>query len=114
MGNRVKKKKWNLGHWEGGHYVSKGKRGYWSKYGGGDSWREPQEVEWYCQSCNQLQPGVMPSYKIAMDDGEYVRVCPMCKHISLVERLEQIYDLITLVRPFGGTIANLLSLPLNY
>jgi hypothetical protein len=112
MVNKIKK--WNLGHWDKGHYVSTGNRGYWSKYGGGDHWREPEEKTWYCQSCNQEQLSVMPSYKIPLNDSEFARVCPMCKHISLIEELIYFSELVNLIRPYGNAIANLLSLPLRY
>jgi hypothetical protein len=108
------KKDWKMGHWEGSHYIPKGNRGYHSKYGGGKRWKEPDDNEWYCQSCNQPQLGIMPSYSVRLNDEESVRVCPMCKHISLVKEIIYYTELVNIIRPFGNAIANLLSLPLRY
>jgi len=109
-------KEWKLGHWDKGHYVTSGTRGYWSKYGGGEKWREFEEEGWYCQSCNRKQFAVLPSYRIPLDSREEARVCVFCKHLSLVNSMIVFADLVSLIRPSGFTnaIANLLSLPLPY
>ena len=108
-----------MGHWEKGHYVSAGGRGYWSKYGGGKLYKEPEERVWYCQSCKGAQLAIMPSYKIPIggESTDFIRVCSACKHISLRKNVVIYVELIKLVRPFedvSSALANLLSLPLAY
>ena len=108
-----------MGHWEKGHYVSVGGRGYWSKYGGGKLYKEPEEKVWYCQSCKEPQLAVMQSYKIPIgpDSEDSIRVCSVCKHIALRKNVVVYVELIKLIRPFNeisSAIANLLSLPIGY
>lgn len=113
------KKSWNYGHWEKGHYISVGKRGYWSKYGGGKERKIEEEYNWFCQTCKREQLSILPSYKIPLDDLgiENARVCTLCKYASLLHDVFLLHELLKLVRPFGNIgsdIANLLTLPLPY
>ena len=113
------KTNWNMGHWEGGRYISSGKRGYWSKYGGGKQYKEPEEITWYCQSCQEIQPAVMHSYSIPFggEVEENTRVCAICKHIAIRRKTVIYIELRKLVSPFQNltsALANLLSLPTQY
>jgi hypothetical protein len=114
---------WKIGHWEGSHYISKGTRGYWSKYGGGRQVEDLQEHNWVCQSCKEEQFNVLPSYRILFDgeNNETARVCVLCKHKSVVTKTIIFLDLIDIIRipdylkhyRWAGSLANLLTLPLN-
>lgn len=106
-----------MGHWEKGHYVTTGKRGFWSKYGGGEKWKEPAETKWHCQSCGEERYAFMPSYKIPLDNTEFARICSLCKHLAVIREILVFHELLSLMKPFGkhsNAIANLLTIPLPW
>jgi len=115
--------KWKLGYWKGSHYISKGTRGYWSKYGGGRQIEDTQNNAWVCQSCKEEQWPILPSYRMLFDNdtNETVRVCSLCKNKSVVTKTIIFVDLIDIIRipdylksyRWAGSLANLLTLPIN-
>lgn len=72
----------------------------WSKYGGPMFGLVKSEHEWYCQSCSQLQPEGVAQYMIPINETlrEYVRVCSICKHKQISEKINY-RQLIIVVRP---------------
>lgn len=104
------------GYWVKSHYVSRSNTGYWSKYGGGKLVEHAQLPEWKCQSCGEMQFNVLPSYLYEYPQGEYIKICTMCRYMVIRYSLETFTDLLSVVRGTGvfDTIANLLTLPLRY
>lgn len=113
MGNSIKK-----GYWKGGRYISFGKTGYWSKYGGGKLYKHMQEEnkDWYCQSCGDLQFPALPSFLIKTGENEYVKVCVFCRFAVAKYDIIDIRDLQIVMRKPDtmAYIANLLTLPLRF
>lgn len=70
------------GYWQGSHYISRGRTGHWSKWGGPrkDLIQEEVTNTWYCQSCRKEQKKEFMVYQFEFPLGgkEYIRVCHDC------------------------------------
>jgi YgiT-type zinc finger domain-containing protein len=104
------------GYWAKGHYISQSNTGHWSKYGGGRLVEIIDLPTWNCQSCHELQINCFPSYLFQYPEGEYIKICVMCRYIVTRFTPTTFDELITLVRrtPLFSLIANLLTLPASY
>lgn len=89
MGLRLK------GYWQKSVYIKQGKRGYWSKWGGGIGYKE-EDSQWVCQACG-LDMWQLPHFSFKLDDV-FIKVCPMCYWTANVARTVSFVDLIGLVR----------------
>lgn len=97
MGNLKYKK----GYWKGSHYITQGRKGYWSKYG-----RSTNEIEsstpreWICQSCAVPQFSILPQFLLSLEDDtwERVKVCTLCAWRSKVWNRPLFYELIEVIR----------------
>lgn len=77
--------------------ISKEMKG-WTKWGGPRHGYETQEEEWYCQSCKEVQPDVFPSYLIDIQNGDLARICSKCYFQSIINQINNIFDLIRITR----------------
>jgi hypothetical protein len=72
----------------------------WTKWGGprqGYS-SEEENNEWYCQSCKEKQTDELPAYLISVDRKDWARICSVCFYESLINDINNIFDLIDFVR----------------
>lgn len=104
------------GYWAKGRYVSQSNTGHWSKYGGGRLVEIVDLPIWNCQSCQEPQVDCLPSYLFQYPEGEYIKICVMCRYIVIRFQPKSFDELISLVRrtPLFSVIANLLTLPALY
>lgn len=104
------------GYYVKSHYVSKSNTGYWSKYGGGRYVEETHLPIWFCQSCNLPQVNVLPSYLFEYPTGEYIKICTLCRHITIRYHLQTIDELLEKTRDSELTrnIANLITMSILY
>ena len=73
----------------------------WSKWGGAREGLVKEDLdEWYCQTCGQRQIKILPSYMFPTDDTQrdFVRVCTMCKAKSLLFHLDELSELLDLLK----------------
>lgn len=102
------------GYWVKSHYISTSNTGHWSKYGGGRLQEIVNLPTWVCQACQEMQTDCLPSYLFQYPEGEYIKICVMCRHVVIRYELKTFDQLITKVRrtPLFNLLANLLTLPL--
>ncbi len=101
------------GYWDKSHYVSKSNTGFWTKWGGGRYVEVIDLPEWSCQACNDPQVDVLPSYLFQYPEGEYIKICAMCRYVVIRYELKSFKELLSKVRhtDLFSMIANLLTLP---
>jgi hypothetical protein len=87
--------------------VSVAMRG-WTKWGGPNHGYFTITPEWYCQCCKELQTDQLPAYLINMEDNEVARVCSKCFNTAIMKHIENIFDLIKLLRGFEESVDNIL------
>lgn len=71
----------------------------WTKYEGARSNLTHSSEDWNCQACGSEMPGEMPAYRFPFDDSNMLRICPMCQHKALMEKVISFSKLVKLVRP---------------
>lgn len=104
------------GYWKKSIYVSTSNTGYWSKYGGGRYREDVSLPFWTCQACNEMQINILPSYLIEYPQGEFLKVCTMCRYITIrynIKAFDQLVDKVRHTNLFS-LIANLLTVPIQY
>lgn len=70
----------------------------WSKWYGANNNLFVITPEWYCQACTQQQTKELPSYLIRIQAHEYARICSVCLHLAIENKINNIADLIQMVR----------------
>ena len=71
----------------------------WTKWYGANNNLFVITPEWFCQACNEQQTNELPSYLIRIQDSEYARICSVCLHIALERKINNIFDLMGVVKP---------------
>jgi len=75
----------------------KGIRG-WTRWGGANNSLYTITPEWYCQACQEKQTLDLPSYLIRIENQEYARICSVCLHTALERHVNNIFDLMGIVK----------------
>jgi hypothetical protein len=70
----------------------------WTKWYGANNNLFVITPEWYCQACQGQQTKELPSYLIRIQDQEYARICSVCLNVALTGKINNIYDLMLLVK----------------
>lgn len=71
----------------------------WTKWYGANNNLFVLTTEWYCQACNEKQTNELPSYLIRIENQEYGRICSVCLHTALQRHINNIFDLMSVVKP---------------
>lgn len=75
--------------------------GGWSKYlGGWYGYANHTKIreEWACQACGERQPESIRPFMFKIFHREYVRICPLCLHISKAKKITVYTKLVRIVR----------------
>ncbi len=70
----------------------------WTKWGGPRHGVLTITREWYCQACKEVQSDELPSYLIDIREGDLARVCSTCCYMAIINKIDNIFDLIDIVR----------------
>jgi hypothetical protein len=70
----------------------------WTKWYGANNNLFVITPEWFCQACQEKQTDGLPSYLIKISNEEYARICSVCLNVALQRKINNIFDLMELVR----------------
>lgn len=70
----------------------------WTKWFGPNHGYFSITPEWYCQCCKEQQTDELPAYLMDMKDGEVARVCSKCFNRSVIDHINNVFDLISIYR----------------